>query len=63
LLVSWCVGDGCDLAGSDEDLGRNRKPSAEDQGCSSTGWVLGGRTIRRSGDTVFYEMYVTGIEL
>jgi hypothetical protein len=24
LLVSWCVGDRCDIAGSDEDLGRIR---------------------------------------
>jgi hypothetical protein len=25
LLVSWCVGDRCDMAGSDEDHGRSRK--------------------------------------
>jgi hypothetical protein len=29
LLVSWCVGDRCDMAGSDEDLGKSRRPSAE----------------------------------
>jgi hypothetical protein len=30
LLVSWCVGDRCDMMGSDEDLGRSRRHSAED---------------------------------
>jgi hypothetical protein len=52
LLVSWCVGDRCDMTASDEDLGRSRRPGAEDRGWSSTGQVLGGRTIRRSGDAV-----------
>jgi hypothetical protein len=52
LLVSWCVGDRCDMADSDEDLGRSRRPGAEEQGWSSTYRVLGGRTIRRSGDIV-----------
>jgi hypothetical protein len=52
LLVSWCVCDMCDMAGSDEDLGRSRRPGVEDQGSSSTGRVLGGQTIGRSGDTV-----------
>jgi hypothetical protein len=52
LLVSWCVGDKCDMAGSDEDLGRSRRPGVEDRGWSSTGRVLGGRTIERSGDAV-----------
>jgi hypothetical protein len=28
LLVSWCVGDKCDMAGSDEHLGRSRRPDA-----------------------------------
>jgi hypothetical protein len=51
-LVPWYVGDRCDMAGSDEDLGRSRIPDAEDQGWSSTGQVLGGRTIGRSGDIV-----------
>jgi hypothetical protein len=32
LLVSWCVGDMCDMEGSNEDLGRSRRPGAEDQG-------------------------------
>jgi hypothetical protein len=40
------------MAGSDDDLGRSRRPGAEDQRWSSTGRVLGGRTIGRSGDTV-----------
>jgi hypothetical protein len=45
LLVSWCVGDRCDMAGSDMDHGRSRRPRADDQGWSSIGRVLGGRTI------------------
>jgi hypothetical protein len=28
LLVSWCVGDRCGMAGSDDDCGRSRRPSA-----------------------------------
>jgi hypothetical protein len=52
LLVSWCVGDRCNMADSDEDLGRSRRPGVEDRGWSSTGRVLDGRTIGRSGDTV-----------
>jgi hypothetical protein len=31
LLVSWCVGDMCDMADSDEDLGRSKRPGAEDR--------------------------------
>jgi hypothetical protein len=31
LLVLWCVADRCDMAGSDEDRGRSRRPSAEDR--------------------------------
>jgi hypothetical protein len=52
LLVSWCVGDKCDMAGSNEDLGRSRRPGAEDWGWSSIGQVLGGQTIGMSGDAV-----------
>jgi hypothetical protein len=52
LLVSWCAGSRCDMAGSDEDHGRSRRPGAEDRGWSSTGRVLSGRTIGRSGDAV-----------
>jgi hypothetical protein len=40
LLVSWCVGDRCDIAGSDEDRGRSRRPGVEDQEWSTTcRWV------------------------
>jgi hypothetical protein len=52
LLVSWCVGGRCGMAGNDGDHGRSRRPSVEDRGWSGTGWVLGDRTIRRSGDAV-----------
>jgi hypothetical protein len=40
------------MADNNEDLGRNRRPGVEDLGWSSTGQVLGGRTIGRSGDIV-----------
>jgi hypothetical protein len=40
------------MAGSDEDYGTSRRPDAEDRGWSSTGRVLGGRVIGRSGDAV-----------
>jgi hypothetical protein len=40
------------MAGSDEDRGRSRGPSAEDWGWSSTCRVLGGRTTGMSGDVV-----------
>jgi hypothetical protein len=53
LLVLWCARDRCDMAGSDEDRGRSRRPGAEDQGWPSIGWVLSGWTIERSGDTVY----------
>jgi hypothetical protein len=50
LLVLWCVGDRCDTADGEEDRGRSRRLGAEDRGGSSTGWVLGGRTIKKSCD-------------
>jgi hypothetical protein len=31
LLVSWCVDDRCDIAGSDEDHVRSRRPGAENR--------------------------------
>jgi hypothetical protein len=31
LLVSWCAGGRCDMAGSDKDHGRSRRPDVEDQ--------------------------------
>jgi hypothetical protein len=40
------------MAGSDENCGRSRKPGVDDRGWSSTGRVLGDRTIERSGDAV-----------
>jgi hypothetical protein len=40
------------MAGSDEDCGRSRRASAEERGWSSTGQVLGGQMIERSGDAV-----------
>jgi hypothetical protein len=52
LLVSWCAGDKCGMVGSDEDRGRNRRPSAKNRRWSGIGRVLGGRTIERSGDAV-----------
>jgi hypothetical protein len=52
LLVSWCADGRCDMADSDEDRGRSTRPGAEDRGWSSTGRVLGGRAIGRSGDAV-----------
>jgi hypothetical protein len=52
LLISWCAGDKCDMAGSDEDHGRSRRLGVEDQGWSSTGQVVGGWTIKVSGDAM-----------
>jgi hypothetical protein len=40
------------MAGSDENHDRSRRPGAKDRGWSSTGRVLDGRAIGRSGDTV-----------
>jgi hypothetical protein len=37
------------MAGSDEDRCRSRRPGAEDRGWSSTGQVLGGQIVERSG--------------
>jgi hypothetical protein len=41
------------MASSNEDRGRTRRLGAEDWEWSNTGWVLSGRTIERSGDTVY----------
>jgi hypothetical protein len=51
LLVSWCVGDRCGMAGSDDDRGRSKRPGTEDRD-GRTGRVLGGWTMERSDDTV-----------
>jgi hypothetical protein len=40
------------MAGSDEDHGRSRRPSVEDRGWSSIGWVLSGQRIERLDDVV-----------
>jgi hypothetical protein len=53
LLVSWCAGDTCGMAGSGEDHGRSRRSDAENRGWSSTCQIIDGRTIGRSGDAVY----------
>jgi hypothetical protein len=40
------------MADSDKDRGNSRRFGAEDRGWSSTGRILGCRTIERSGDAV-----------
>jgi hypothetical protein len=40
------------MADSDEDQGMSMRHGAEDRGWSSTGQVLGGQTIERSGNAV-----------
>jgi hypothetical protein len=40
------------MVGSDKDRGKSRRLGAEDREWSDTSWVLGSRTINRSGDTV-----------
>jgi hypothetical protein len=40
------------MAGSDKDRGKSRRLGAENRGWSSIGRVLGGRTIKRSGDVM-----------
>jgi hypothetical protein len=51
LRVSWCAGGRCDMADSDEDPGRTRKPRAEDRD-GLIGRVLGVRMIGRLGDAM-----------
>jgi hypothetical protein len=50
LLVSWCAGDRCGLACSDEDRGRSSRlqRNVDDH----TDRVLGGQAIERSSGTV-----------
>jgi hypothetical protein len=52
FLVSWCVGDRCDLVGSDEDHGSSGRPGAEDHRWLSIGRVFDSRVIGRSSDVV-----------
>jgi hypothetical protein len=40
------------MVGNNEDQGKSRRLGVEDQGWSSTGRVLSGQMIERSGDTV-----------
>jgi hypothetical protein len=54
FLISFCVGDRCDMTSNDEDLGRSRRPIVEDRVWSNTYWVLGGLMIGRPGDAVCY---------
>jgi hypothetical protein len=58
LLVSWCADGRCDIACSDEDCGRSRRPGTEDQGWShrsDTQWPgsreVGWRHVRSAPDT------------
>jgi hypothetical protein len=51
LLVSWCAGGRCGMAGSDENHGCSRRSGAEDRGWthrSGTRWPM----IGRSGDAM-----------
>jgi hypothetical protein len=52
LLVSWCAGGRCGMAGNDEDRARSRRPGTKYRGWSGTSRVLSGRAIGRSGDAV-----------
>jgi hypothetical protein len=52
LLVSWCVGDMCDIVGRDKDLDRSRRLGTEDRRWSSTYRVLDDRMVGRSVDAV-----------
>jgi hypothetical protein len=60
LFISWCVGDKCDMVGSDENHGRSRRPGTEDSGWSSIGRVLGGRMIPCVVYTMHKETKSTG---
>jgi hypothetical protein len=48
------------MEGSDEDCGRSTRPDEKDREWSSTGRVLGARTIGRSSNVVYdlYHAYV-----
>jgi hypothetical protein len=58
LLVSWCAGDRCGMACSDEDRGRSRRPGVKDRGWSHRlgtlcpgGREVGWRRVRSAPDT------------
>jgi hypothetical protein len=40
LLVSWCTGGWCDMAGSDDDRGRSRRHGAKYRGWSHRSGTL-----------------------
>jgi hypothetical protein len=50
------------MTGSDDDREKSRRLDADDQEWSSIGWVLGGQTIRRLGDTMCGLYCAQGIE-
>jgi hypothetical protein len=52
LLVSWCLGDWCDMMVNDENHRRSRRPGAEDREWSSMSLVLSSQTIKKSDDIV-----------
>jgi hypothetical protein len=60
LLILWCVGDMCDMVDNDDDLGRSRRPGAEDRRLLNISRVLSGRTIRRSNDIVYGQYRAQG---
>jgi hypothetical protein len=51
LLISWCAGDRCGMACSDEDRGRSRRHVQRTRD-GRTGRVLGGRAVKRLGGAV-----------
>jgi hypothetical protein len=70
LLVSWCAGDRCGMACSDEDRGGSRRPSAEDRRWShrsGTSWrggrEVGWRRVRSAPDTWRPEARVSCLSL
>jgi hypothetical protein len=48
------------MVDNDDDCDRSRRPGVEDRRWSDTGRILGGRTIRRSGDAVCDLHYACG---
>jgi hypothetical protein len=62
LLVSWCAGGRCNMAGSVKDHDKSRRPGTEDRGWSSTCRVFDGPTIERSGDAVWGLHHARGDE-
>jgi hypothetical protein len=52
LLVSWCAGGRCDMACSDEDHDRSRRPGAEDRGWSHRSDTRWPGMVERSGGAV-----------